>query len=241
MGLRNSENSPCLFIGTIIEGEPPIYVGIYVDDIIYFSTSDAVERRFESLLSTLGNVDFMGQVSHFLGIEFTWVHHDDGHLSVSLTQLSFAEILIDSLGFTSASISTFLTPYRSGFPIDSIPQDTMSTQEKDALRLSYQSLVGSLNWLAHTTRPDLSTAVSLLAQHQSNPSFGHLEAARYATKYLANTKTLGIYFTSRKRSILESFLHFPVPDQVMSMADANWGPQDASQSKTSMELPLFAS
>jgi hypothetical protein len=42
MGLKNSENSPCLFFGTLIEGEPPIYVGIYVDDIIYFSASDNV-------------------------------------------------------------------------------------------------------------------------------------------------------------------------------------------------------
>jgi hypothetical protein len=90
-------------------------------------------------------------------------------------------------------------------------------------------------------RPDLSTVVSLLAQHKSNPSPGHLEAARYAAKYLANMKTLGIYFTSCKRSTLASFLHFPVPNQVMSMADANWGLQDASQSKTSMDLPLFAS
>jgi hypothetical protein len=46
--------------------------------------------------------------------------------------------------------------------------------------------------IAHTTRPDLSTAVSLLAQHQSNPSPGHLEAAMYV--FLACTKSLGIYF-----------------------------------------------
>jgi hypothetical protein len=198
MGLKNSDNKPCLFMGTIIEGEPPIYVGIYVDDIIYFSSSDAVERQFESLLSTIGSVNFMGQVSHFLGIEFTWEHHKDGHLTVSLTQQSFAEDLIESLGFSSASTSTFLTPYRSGLSIDSIPHEPMSSNDRDTLRLNYQSLVGSLNWLAHTTRPDLSTVVSLLAQHQSNPSPGHLDAARYATKYLANTKTMGIYFTSRK-------------------------------------------
>jgi len=49
-------------------------------------------------------------------------------------------------------------------------------------------LVGSLNWLAHTTRPDLSTVISLLAQHQANPSSGHYEAARYVVKYLASTK-----------------------------------------------------
>jgi hypothetical protein len=238
---KNSENSPCLFFGTLIEGEPPIYVGIYVDDMIYFSASDNVERKFESLLSTIGSVDFMGQVSLFLGIEFTWVHHEDGHLSVSLTQQSFSETLIDSMGLKPASILTFTTPYRSGYPIDSVIHTPMNPHDRDVLCLTSQSLVGSLNWLAHTTRPDLATVVSLLAQHQSNPSPGHLEAARYVTRYLANTKNLGIYFTSCKQSILESFLHFPIPDTILSMSDTNWGPPYASLSKTMNELPLFVS
>jgi len=93
MGLKASPTSPCLFMGTLIEGEPPIYVGIYVDDIINFSMSDAVERKFESLLSTIGTIDFIGQVSLFLGIEFNLVHHDDGHLSLQVTQQSFVETL----------------------------------------------------------------------------------------------------------------------------------------------------
>jgi len=45
MGLKSLASSPCLFVGTLIPGEPPIYVGIC-------------------------EVDFMGQVSHFLEIEF---------------------------------------------------------------------------------------------------------------------------------------------------------------------------
>ena len=241
MGLKSSPTSRCIFYGTLVEGEPPIYVGIYVDDIIYFSKSDTVERKFESLLSTLGEVEFMGQVSYFLGIEFNWKHHSNGHLSVCLTQQSFIESLLDSLALSSASTSMFTTPYRSGLVIDSIPHKDMSFSDRDTLRLSYQSLVGSLNWLAHTTRPDLSTVVSLLAQHQSNPLPGHYDAAIYATKYTANTKQLGIYFTSEKRSILETFLHFPLPSQITSMADANWGPQDASLPKYHQELPLFTS
>ena len=40
MGLKCSETSPCIFYGVLVPGEPPVYVGIYVDDIIYFSTSD---------------------------------------------------------------------------------------------------------------------------------------------------------------------------------------------------------
>jgi len=242
MGLRQSSISPCLFVGTLIEGQPPIYIGNYVDDIIYFSASDEVERIFEQKLSTIGNVDFMGQVSHFLGIEFSWRHHDDGHSSVSLTQQSFAENLVDSFNYSTTSTSTFITPYRSGLAIDSIPTSTLSSSEQDHLRLHYQSLVGSLNWLAHTTRPDLSTVVSLLAQHQSNPSPGHVEAAVHVIKYVAQTKTLGIYFTSDKRPNLETFLQFPLPSSLLSMADANWGPQDASTTRsTPIELPSFVS
>jgi hypothetical protein len=160
--------------------------------MLYFSASNNVERKFESLLSTIGSVDFMGQVSLFLGIEFTWVHHEDGHLSVSLTQQSFLETLIDFMGLKPASILTFTTPYRLGYPIDSVIHTPMNPHDRDVLRLTYQSLVGSLNWLVHTTRPDLATVVSLLAQHQSNLSPGHLEAAGYVTRYLANTKNLGI-------------------------------------------------
>jgi hypothetical protein len=184
----------------------------------------------------------MGQVSFFLGKEFQRTHHEDGHLTVHLTQQSFAENLIESLGFDDLSTSMFITPYCSGLPIDSVIHESMPTTGRDALRLAYQSLVGSLNWLAHTTCPDLATVVSLLAQHQSNPSRGHMVAARYATKYLAHTKTSGIYFTSMKMAKLESLLHFPLPsNKLLPMSDANWGPQDASQSRTSVELPLFAS
>jgi hypothetical protein len=38
-GLHASKTSPCLFMRTLIDGEPPIYVA----DIIYFSASSAVE------------------------------------------------------------------------------------------------------------------------------------------------------------------------------------------------------
>jgi len=190
MGLRSSTNSPCLFFGTIFEGKAPIYIGIYVDDIIYFSQDDAVEREFEKCLSSIGEVDFMGQVSHFLGIKFTWHRHDNGYLSVNLTQQSFTENLLETLGLlsNSTSTSTFTTPYRLGLSIDTIPTIDMPAPERDKLRLQYQSLIGSLNWLAHTTCPDISTTVSLLAQHQSNPSPGHLDAAHYVVQYLSHTK-----------------------------------------------------
>ena len=144
-----------------------MFLGLYVDVFVYFSPSKEAELAFEKKMSSLTKVDFMGQVSHFLGIEFMWQKLPDDNLCVSLTQQSFVESLLDSLNISYEGTSIYTSPYQSGIHIDSIPSIDMSSVERDKLRLQYQYLVGSLNWLAHTTRPDLSTIVSLLAQYQA--------------------------------------------------------------------------
>jgi hypothetical protein len=44
VGLKAHPSSPCLFSGTLIKGQPPLYLGLYVDDFIYFSESDQVDN-----------------------------------------------------------------------------------------------------------------------------------------------------------------------------------------------------
>mmetsp|Transcript_117 Transcript_117/g.154 ORF Transcript_117/g.154 Transcript_117/m.154 type:complete len:131 (-) Transcript_117:714-1106(-) len=39
VGLKQIPNSPCLFQGIIIQGKPPLTLGLYIDDYIYFSYS----------------------------------------------------------------------------------------------------------------------------------------------------------------------------------------------------------
>ncbi len=65
--------------------------------------------------------------------------------------------------------------------------------------------------------------------------------ALYVVNCLSHTTNLGIYFSSLNPNTLESFLHFAIPSTILSMSDANWGPQDASMSTSIQELPLFAS
>ena len=36
----------CIFTGTLIAGEPPIHLGLFFDDFIYFVTSTKVEDKF---------------------------------------------------------------------------------------------------------------------------------------------------------------------------------------------------
>ena len=104
----------------------------------------------------------------------------------------------------------------------------MLPTDRKVTETSLRSIVGALNWLSGATRPDISTMVSLLAQHQHNPSPGHLQAAKYVLRYLKSSRDYGIsYSTSASPTPMEAFINFPLSkDFIEGFCDANWGPQD---------------
>jgi len=238
-GLHPCPNAPCLFQGEIIPGKPTLYLGLYVDDFIFFSTDKEVEKEFERRLKEKTNVDFMGNVSHFLGLRFQWRKQPNSHLKVHLSQEAFADTLIEQAGLSHFATTTTKTPYRSGYPVDMITKDNeLSLHQKAAIKAQYQSMVGSLLWLSQGTRPDLSTITNMLARHQNDPNDKHISSAKHAIKYLKGTKSRGIMFNSNTEDKLTSYLHFPVTSpKIQGISDANWGPQDQSIPNTSKPLP----
>lgn len=56
----------------------------------------------------------------------------------------------------------------------------------------FRSIIGKLNYLASTTRPDLTYAVSYLSQFRECPHIEHMNAIRGVLRYLAGTANLGI-------------------------------------------------
>jgi hypothetical protein len=60
---------------------------------------------------------------------------------------------------------------------------------------AYQQRVGSLNFAAVITRPDIAYTTSKLSEFLQNPSLKHLAAADQAISYLNRTKTLAIQYT----------------------------------------------
>ena len=51
----------------------------------------------------------------------------------------------------------------------------------------YQSVIGSLLYLMLGTRPDITYAVTKMAQHAANPTQEHLKKALYICRYLRGT------------------------------------------------------
>ena len=53
-------------------GHPPIYVGLYIDDLIYFSASELAKTEFERRIKDDQKipVDFEGEPKKFLGMKW---------------------------------------------------------------------------------------------------------------------------------------------------------------------------
>ena len=60
---------------------------------------------------------------------------------------------------------------------------------------SYAKLLGCLQFLANSTRPDISYAINKLAAYTANLSSQHQGAIKRILRYLAGMETLGITYS----------------------------------------------
>ena len=236
--LHPCPHAPCLFKGSIIPGQPPLFLGLYVDDMVYFSESIAVEQAFENKFGSKIKTTFNGPAHHFLGLTIDIVKSQSNNISIHLSQQAFIESLLDEYNYNKQSINSTPSTYKSGIPIDSIPLTTYPPHQQTAPTNEYQHLVGSFQWLAILTRPDIATVTKYL----SKPTIGHLNHCKHVLRYLKGTIDKGITFSTQHSTTLISFVHFPINDSTLTgLSDANWAPQDQSIKKHSYNVPLFHS
>jgi len=176
IGLIPNAHDLCFYTGIIhnphnpsaLPSSAPLSIGLYVDDFVYFSGDPAVESLFERLLQEQVKVDCMGLVEWFLGIHFS-VCFTPSKVDVHLNQTGFAAHLVEQFFRDTWEPTPTATPYRSGVPIDSIADSSDDDDSPSQLRRTeaYQSLIGSIGWLAMATRPDLASVHSFLSSYNS--------------------------------------------------------------------------
>ena len=91
--LRHCTHETFFFVGELFPGEPTLYVGLYVDNLIYFSRSSAVESHFESSFASRIDVNFERDCVWYCGVDFDWSRLEDGNVSVLLSQHAYIEKL----------------------------------------------------------------------------------------------------------------------------------------------------
>jgi len=181
LGLHSVPGINCLFMNEWMT------LFFFVDDIaIIFDKrhTDKVNDFERRLLSTY-KMHAMGELEWFLSIR---ISRDRENKRLWLSQDAYIEKLISRFNVESDNGKWPHTP----LPNEQLLPFDGQASKQDIYR--YQQLVGSLNYAAVITRPDVAFAATKLSEHLRNPSPRHLELGMRTIRYLAGTKHLSICY-----------------------------------------------
>ena len=155
---------PCLYgKGSGSSNKWDIFVKLYVDDMIVYSSSKQVLDRFASQLQSRFSIRSTSDVTEFLGLQLS---RDNSslflHCRNKIEQLAQQfEITLDDCKYVN---------------IPMLPKTRLVQPESELfqpIRL-YQSIIGSLTWIGMWARPDIITYVTKLSQFQAAPRLNHV-------------------------------------------------------------------
>ena len=109
IGFESMGQDRCVYKCTPIAGKPPICLGLYVDDFVFYSKPEEVEEWLEQQLKPKVKVDFMGTISWFLGQAYKLHQFYDGRVTCHISQQAFIDQMLEKHKLTDCKPSR--TPY----------------------------------------------------------------------------------------------------------------------------------
>ena len=164
--------------------EDTFYIGVYVDDIIVAEKDESKMENVKKQLSSKFDIKDLGRLSYFLGISI--VQEQEGRVTW-MGQPAYTQKLLTKTGMSDCK------PVKT--PVDPGQRLVKASEAERALdQPLYQSVVGSLMYLAMCTRPDIAYAVGMLGRFSSKPNRSHWTAVKWVLRYLKGTNDLGILY-----------------------------------------------
>ncbi|KAJ9562631.1 hypothetical protein OSB04_007791 [Centaurea solstitialis] len=177
-GFKKGSVDSTLFL--MKEGEHIVVIQIYVDDIIFGSTSRELCKKFENVMTEEFKMSMMGEINFFLGLQVR--QFSDG---IFINQSKYIFDLLKK--YDMSGCHSIGTPMATG---NSIGPDH---EGKDVDLRNYRSMVGSLMYLT-ASRPDIMFATCVCARYQAKPKESHLAAVKRIFRYLKGTPYYGIWY-----------------------------------------------
>jgi hypothetical protein len=204
-GYVRSEVDRCVYTLTM-NGHVICVIVIYVDDILIATDPETeyAEKAVE-LLKTHYKLTDNGELTEILGIKVT---QNAG--SISMCQPGLARNILKRFKMDDCKeADTPMDPARK--LTKKLEEYTRKEQEElDTSKCDYRAVVGSLMYLATSTRPDLSTTVGILSKYTNEPKWGHWNAAMRALRFLKGTQDVGITFNKNSTS------------EIIGYSDSDW-------------------
>jgi hypothetical protein len=155
---------------------------VYTDDGIFCGPDN---DEINDLIKEMGkrfNITDEGSIDEYLGVKVS--HLLDG--SITLTQPHLIDSIIKDMGFRENTKGK-PTPAPSTVHLQRDEQGEAHDEVWE-----YRSVLGKLNFLEKSTRPELAYSVHQAARFCSYPKASHSAAVRHIVRYLMDTRDRGL-------------------------------------------------
>ena len=166
----------------VVDGKMVMVVW-HVDDGLLAASRGWIERILKELNSGELEVVDLGEPTSLLNCRIER-NREEGWIKMS--QPGYIDAVIKRFGLEDADAAK--APMAGYLLLPAGEND--ERVDKNA----YLEAVGSLNWCAVATRPEIAFAVSHLASFSADPARRHLNATRTVARYLKGTRNMGITY-----------------------------------------------
>lgn len=198
INLIQNPHDACLWYRKTEDGRETL-IYLHMDDMAI--TGDDVEDIKETLKMKCRMED-LGPAHCVVGIEL----HLTSTGGYSLSQPAMIQTVLER--FRVEDCKPASTPFPGGVKITRA--SVSEVQDFKATKLPYNSLVGSLMYIAQGTRPDIAYAVGALSQHLVNPSMTAWNLGLHVLRYLKGTQHLGLVYDGGDNTVVgNQSWHYP--------------------------------
>lgn len=143
---------------------------LHFDNSMVFASLDAVMACFKIFIHSQYDLKWTDPPSIYLGIQILLPSENT---FIAINQYHYIESTLERFAMVNCN------PVKSPLPQKTMLVAGSADDIAAAINLPYQSLVGSLGWIASTTRPDIADAVSHLGRFNSVWTMLHWQAAKH--------------------------------------------------------------
>jgi Reverse transcriptase (RNA-dependent DNA polymerase) len=196
LNFKRCNKDYCLYMKLVeIEGNNskiPIIIAVYVDDMIITSPDESLISDIKDKLQREYEIKDLGELNYLLKMQITRNENDK---TVEISQRHYIETILERFELTE--IEPCDTPQDVNVILE---PSTLTKDEITKQNIPYRELVGSFQYLATGSRPDIANAVRELSKFLSCYDETHWKAALKVCQYLKSTKTLGLKFDGKRQN-----------------------------------------
>jgi hypothetical protein len=198
IGFQKLEADPAVFY--VCVRQDVVILAIHIDDCTFTGSSEFLQETYKARIGKKFKLTDLGPISWLLGFAITC---DRAARTLTLSQEAYISTILHRFNFENCKPLAIPMDLNTQLSKEQCPTTIEEMAEMRAV--PYREAVGSLNWVAVGTRPDITFVVGVLAQFLENLGQVHWEAMKRVFRYLQGTKNWKLTYGGATRGIVGFF------------------------------------